>query len=47
MERDVGKAVPIVMMTHHARESNVRAAVAEIDGQDIVREPCLYMRVEQ
>jgi homoserine dehydrogenase len=47
MERDVVKAVPVVMMTHHARERDMRAAVKEIDRNDVVRESCFYMRVEQ
>jgi homoserine dehydrogenase len=30
-----GQAVPIVIMTHEAREGAIRAALAEIDSYDL------------
>ncbi|HEY8367751.1 MAG TPA: homoserine dehydrogenase [Thermodesulfobacteriota bacterium] len=44
--RETEAAVPIVMMTHEAREANVRAALAEIDRLDVVQEPSLRIRIE-
>jgi homoserine dehydrogenase len=45
-ERQIGGAVPIVMMTHEAVEANVCAALAEIDRLDIVREKSRLIRIE-
>lgn len=39
-------AVPIVFMTHEAEESNVAAALKEIDGLDVVQEKTLLIRIE-
>ena len=47
MERDAVKAVPLVMMTHQARERDMRGAMDEIDRFEVVREPGLYIRVER
>ncbi len=47
MERAAAKAVPLVMMTHQARERDMRGAMDEIDQLEVVREPGLYMRAEQ
>ncbi|HWP34192.1 MAG TPA: homoserine dehydrogenase [Thermodesulfobacteriota bacterium] len=44
--REAAGAVPIVMMTHEAREADVRAALTEIDRLPIVQEPSLCIRVE-
>jgi homoserine dehydrogenase len=44
--REAEAAVPIVMMTHEARESDVRAALDEIDRLDVVQEPSLRIRIE-
>jgi homoserine dehydrogenase len=44
--REAVAAVPIVMMTHEAREADVRAALAEIDRLAVVQEPSLSIRVE-
>jgi homoserine dehydrogenase len=44
--REAEAAVPIVMMTHEAREADVRAALGEIDRLPIVQEPSLAIRVE-
>jgi homoserine dehydrogenase len=45
-ERQIGGAVPIVMMTHEAREAGIRAALSEIDRLGIIREPSRFIRIE-
>lgn len=45
-ERQIGGAVPIVLMTHEAREADVRAALAEIDCLDVVCDPSRFIRIE-
>ncbi len=45
-ERQVGGAVPIVLMTHEAREANVRSALDEIDQLEIIREQSRFIRIE-
>jgi homoserine dehydrogenase len=45
--REEGGAVPIVMMTHSAKEASVRAALDEIAGQQIVTVPPVCIRVEE
>jgi len=45
-ERHAADAVPIVLMTHEARESNVTKALAEIDRLEIVQLPTRLIRVE-
>jgi homoserine dehydrogenase len=45
-ERQIGGAVPIVLMTHEAREADVRAALAEIDGLEVMREESRIIRIE-
>ena len=47
MERAEAKAVPLVMMTHHARERDMHGAMNEIDRLKVVKEPGLYIRVKQ
>lgn len=44
--RQVEGAVPIVMLTHEAIESNVRSALAEVDRLDVVLAPTQLIRVE-
>lgn len=44
--RSVQESVPIVIMTHEAREMDVRKALAEIDSYDIVREKSNLIRIE-
>lgn len=38
--------VSVVMLTHPAREGNVRAALAEIGAMDVVAEPARALRIE-
>jgi homoserine dehydrogenase len=45
-ERHAADAVPIVLMTHEAREANVTKALAEIDRLAIVQQPTRLIRVE-
>jgi homoserine dehydrogenase len=44
--RQVKGSVPVVMMTHEARERDVRLALAEIGELQVVTAPTLLMRVE-
>jgi homoserine dehydrogenase len=41
-----GAAVPLVFVTHTAREADVRAAIAEIDGYDTTVLPTRLIRIE-
>lgn len=45
--RQVGGAVPLVMMTHEAKESNMSAALKLIDQLPVVWEKTVVMRVEE
>ena len=44
--RSTRESVPIVIMTHEAREADVRAALAEIDSLDIITEKTNLIRIE-
>ncbi|RMF88600.1 MAG: homoserine dehydrogenase [Nitrospinota bacterium] len=44
--RREGGAVPVVMMTHHAQERNVRRALQAIDQLDVITAPTVLIRVE-
>ena len=44
---DNSEGVPLVMMTHQAREKNIQAALKEIDGVDDVYEKTVLIRVEK
>lgn len=39
-------SVPVVIMTHAAREKNMRAALARIDGSKVVQAPTQMIRIE-
>ena len=41
-----GKGVPLVTMTHHAREKDIQEALEEIDRLDVVCEKTVLIRVE-
>ena len=45
--REIRGSVPIVMMTHEAREADVRKALAEIDKLDVVTDKSILIRIEQ
>jgi homoserine dehydrogenase len=44
--RRIGKAVPVVMLTHIAREKDIRRALKKIDRLSIVAEKTKYIRIE-
>ncbi|HEN20673.1 MAG TPA: ACT domain-containing protein, partial [Desulfobacteraceae bacterium] len=44
--RKVNGSVPIVMLTHDARESNVNKAVSLIDELDVLTDKTIIIRVE-
>ncbi|MCK4391222.1 MAG: homoserine dehydrogenase [Desulfobacterales bacterium] len=44
--RDLVGAVPIVMITHEAREAAVREALAEIDRLEMVKDKTVLIRIE-
>lgn len=44
--RRVGEAVPLVVLTHEAREKDVRQAISEIDQLPVVMDKTVFMRVE-
>ena len=44
--REVNRAVPIVMLTHEARESDVQKALSLMDDLDILTDRTIMMRVE-
>ena len=46
-ERRHGEAVPVILMTHTARESELQKARTQIDALDVVRGPALCVRVEE
>ncbi len=46
-ERSGTRGVPIVMMTHKARESSMRKAISSIDRLNVVKEKSLFIRVEE
>ena len=45
-ERRAARVVPVVMMTHEAKESHVRAALQAIDRLGFVRQPTVAIRTE-
>jgi homoserine dehydrogenase len=44
--REVAGAVPIVMITHEAREADARKALQEIDRLPVVSPPTIFYRIE-
>ncbi len=45
-ERKAARIVPVVMMTHEAKESNVRNALQEINRLGFVKQPAVVIRTE-
>ncbi len=45
-ERQIGGAVPIVLMTHEAREADIRAALREIDELTDICDRSRFIRIE-
>jgi len=46
-ERSRSNVVPIVMVIHQAREKNLRQALKSIDGQNIIKEKSVAIRIEE
>ncbi len=46
-DRKVGDAVPLVIVTHHARERELVAALTEIDEMDVIKDKTVYLRIEE
>ncbi len=46
-ERHASGAVPVVVMTHQAKEKNFREAIEKIDQMDAIRSKTLRIRVEE
>ena len=44
--REINGSVPIVMLTHEAREKNVRKAISLIDDLEVVTNKTIMIRVE-
>ncbi len=44
--RDLGGSVPIVMITHEAKEAAVHLALSEIDELDVVKDKTILIRIE-
>jgi homoserine dehydrogenase len=44
--RRVGEAVPLVVLTHEAKEKDVSQAIREIDQLPVVMDKTVFMRVE-
>ncbi len=45
-ERQLGGCVPIVLMTHGAKESNILQALAKINDLESIKEQSLFIRIE-
>ena len=41
------KSVPIVMLTHQAKERKIQKALKEIDNLDVIKKPTVIIRVEE
>lgn len=46
-ERSIKGAVPLVMLTHNAKEANIKKAVEEIDNLSCIKEKSLFVRIER
>ena len=44
-DRGVSQSVPIVMLTHNAREANMRSALQKIDKLAIIKESSVAIRI--
>ena len=45
--RRIGEAVPLVLLTHDAKELNMSKAIREIDRLPVVRGKTVFIRVEE
>ncbi|MBU1895223.1 MAG: ACT domain-containing protein, partial [Candidatus Omnitrophica bacterium] len=46
-ERKEGKTVPVVILTHKAKEGNMRKAIAKINAMDYVTKKTVVIRIEE
>lgn len=46
-ERKTAQVVPIVMITHHAKEKDLRSALHQIDRLDVIKEKSIAIRIEE
>ncbi|HBO84090.1 MAG: homoserine dehydrogenase [Deltaproteobacteria bacterium GWC2_42_11] len=46
-DRKVGGAVPLVIVTHDAKEKEMRQAISEIDSLDIILDKTVHLRIEE
>lgn len=46
-DRKVGGAVPLVIVTHDAKEKEMRQAISEIDKLDIILDKTVFIRIEE
>jgi len=46
-ERKEGETVPVIILTHKAREGDMRKAIAKIDGLDYVTAETVVIRIEE
>ncbi|MBI5562639.1 MAG: homoserine dehydrogenase [Deltaproteobacteria bacterium] len=46
-DRKIGGAVPLVVVTHHALERELRSAIEEIERLDLILEKVVYIRIEE
>lgn len=44
--RSLNKSVPIIMVTHRAKEKNVKNALKQIDHLDVIKSPSVLIRIE-
>ena len=44
--RSIGEAVPLVVLTHRAKEKDVKQAIEEIDRLPVVMDRTVFIRVE-
>jgi homoserine dehydrogenase len=45
--RKVGAAVPVVIITHNAREKELRTAISEIEKFDVILDRVMFIRIEE
>ncbi|MFH1847344.1 MAG: homoserine dehydrogenase [Candidatus Omnitrophota bacterium] len=46
-ERREGETVPVIIITHKAKEGDMRKAIAKIDARDYVSAPTVIIRIEE
>ena len=46
-ERNEGEIVPVVILTHKAKEGSMRKAIIEIDKKDCIKKKTVVIRIEE